>query len=78
MALYSSGLITGIVLNSGYGVSHTVPIYEGYALPHAIIRLDLAGIDLDDFTKKIAGVSLTDEEAEEVKIKLGYVALDFE
>jgi len=83
LALFGHGRSTGLVLDSGEGVTHTIPIYEGFGLTPSIQRLDLGGRDLNTLLAKLLakeGVSLTTTDAQHqvrlMKEKHCYCALD--
>jgi centractin len=80
---YASGRTTGIVLDSGDGITHAVPVYEGFSMPLAIRRIDVAGRDVTDALQthlRRAGYNLhTSAEKEVVRMikeKCCYIALN--
>lgn len=85
LSLYASGLSTGIVLDSGHGVSQAVPIYESCVIPHAILCLNLGGRDVTDSLVNMLSdeqgyplETVTERVVARIKESLGYVALDYD
>lgn len=85
LALYASGRTTGIVLDCGEGKTHAVPIFEGFPLPHAVLKSNLAGKDLTTYMKRLLvengykfETSTEQDQIATIKEKLDFVALDFE
>lgn len=83
LSLYASGRTTGVVLDSGDGVTHAVPVFEGFALPHAVMRSDVAGRDVTEHlalqlrrTGHVFSTSAEREVVRQIKEKECYLALN--
>lgn len=85
MSLYAAGRTTGLVCDAGDGVSHTIPVFEGFSIPHAVEKMEIAGRVLTNWMQKLllgTGESFTSsaelEIVKDIKEKLAYVASNFE
>ncbi|XP_038603324.1 actin-like protein 8 [Tachyglossus aculeatus] len=85
LALYACGLVTGVVLESGAGATHVVPVHQGFGIPHATLSQELGGHDLSHFLmKRLLGpmhsfCSLAQRQVvQDIKEDLCYVTRDYE
>ncbi|KAI4812708.1 hypothetical protein KUCAC02_024076 [Chaenocephalus aceratus] len=85
LTLYAQGLLTGVVVDSGDGVTHICPVYEGFSLPHLTRRLDIAGRDITRYLIKLFAAggyafnhSADFETVRMMKEKLCYVGYNIE
>ncbi|XP_062977643.1 actin-3-like [Elgaria multicarinata webbii] len=84
LSVYSYGRTSGLVIGSGYGTSYTAPVQDGYILPHATYRLDIAGKALTDYLAKLMGESgnpFQNEEMEvvcQIKERCCYISEEYE
>lgn len=83
--MYSTGKTTGLVVDIGAGSTDTVPVYEGFALPFATKKMNLAG---EDLTSHLESLLETDcgvkrdpanrENIERLKCEVCFVANDID
>jgi actin-related protein 2 len=85
LTLYAQGILTGVVIDSGDGVTHICPVYDGFALPHLTRRLDIAGRDITRYLIKLLLLrgyafnhSADFETVRQIKEKLCYVGYDIQ
>ena len=85
LSLYASGKTTGLVLDSGDGVTHAVPVYQGFSIPNSIRRIDVAGRDVTEHLQMqlrkgghIFHTSAEKEIVKSIKESTGWVAVLYE
>jgi actin-related protein 2 len=85
LTLYAQGLLTGVVCDSGDGVTHVIPVYEGFGLPHNMKKLHLAGSHITTYMIRLLQLrgyafnrTADFETVRALKEKLCYVSYDLD
>jgi actin-related protein 2 len=85
LVLYAQGLLSGVVVDSGDGVTHIVPVWEGIVPPTLIKRLNVAGRHMTKYLIKLLQVrgyafnrSADFETVRQIKEQLCYCGYDLE
>eukprot|EP01010_Urceolus_cornutus_P003814 NODE_559_length_1545_cov_257.117647_g420_i0.p1 GENE.NODE_559_length_1545_cov_257.117647_g420_i0~~NODE_559_length_1545_cov_257.117647_g420_i0.p1 ORF type:complete len:381 (-),score=103.07 NODE_559_length_1545_cov_257.117647_g420_i0:326-1468(-) len=86
LSLCGLGRETGLVVDSGDGITHVVPVLEGFTVRNAILRMQTAGRDLTSWMMELLSndckqpftTSADQEIARDIKEKLAFVSQDFD
>jgi len=85
LVLYAQGILTGVVVDSGDGVTHIVPVWEGICPPHLIKRLNVAGRHITRYLIKLLQLrgysfnrSADFETVRQIKEQLCYIGYDLD
>lgn len=84
LSLFASGRTNGIVIESGAGYTAAVPVFEGFALPHAIKMINISGMDvtqnlIDSLTAQGIDLDMSSfDYVREMKEQMCSVALDYD